>query len=171
MSVPAKPSSKNSEQHLAPLSNWPEPMQSLRREIDRIFDDFDGSSWRAPLRNSLFDIRPSWVAAPAIDVVETSQAYEVTAELPGVEEKDIDVSMSNGFLVIKGEKRKEHEENKKGYYSHERQYGSFERRFAMPEGIDTAKIEAVFKKGVLIITLPKTAEALKAEKKIAVKAA
>lgn len=177
MSVPAKLPVKNSDQPLAPPSNWPEPMQRLRREIDRIFDEFDGSGWRAPFRNSLFDIRPSWprfaswVAAPAIDVVETPQAYEVTAELPGVEDKDIDVSMSNGFLVIKGEKRKEHEENKKGYYSHERQYGSFERRFAVPEGIDTAKIEAVFKKGVLTITLPKTAEAIKAEKKIAVKAA
>lgn len=176
MSATAKLPVKNSEMHLEPLSGWPAPLQSLRREIDRIFDEFDGSSWRSPLHNSLFDIRPTWPrfaswSSPAIDVVETPQAYEVTAELPGVEEKDIDVSISNGFLVIKGEKRKEHEENKKGYYTHERQFGSFERRFSVPEGINTAKIEATFKKGILIVTLPKTAETLKAEKKIAIKAA
>jgi HSP20 family protein len=94
----------------------------------------------------------------------------VTAELPGMDEKNIEVKVSNGDLLIKGEKEEEKEEKKKDYYLQERHFGSFERRFRVPEGVDADKIEASFKKGVLTVTLPKTAEAQKAEKKIAVKA-
>jgi len=81
------------------------------------------------------------------------------------------VKLANGVLTIKGEKQEEKEEKKKDYYLRERSYGSFERSFQLPEGVDTDKIEAGFKKGVLTLTLPKSAEAQKTEKKIAVKAA
>jgi HSP20 family protein len=88
-----------------------------------------------------------------------------------MDEKNIEVKLANGGLTIKGEKQEEKEEKEKEYYLHERHFGSFERCFRVPEGVDTSKIEATFKKGVLTVTLPKSPEAQKAEKKIEVKAA
>ena len=150
---------------------------SLRSEIDRLFDDFDGGFWSAPFRHSVFDIQPllrrepEWPAMPAVDVTEKEKAYEIAAELPGMAEKDIEVTVANGTLTIKGEKQEETEEKKKDYYLQERRFGSFERRFTVPDGVDASKIEAAFEKGVLTVTLPKTSEAQKAEKKITIKAA
>jgi HSP20 family protein len=153
------------------------PFESLRREVDRLFQDFEHGAWRNPFSGSLFDTEPlwrrhmSWGTAPAVDIVEKDGSYEVTAELPGMDEKNIEVNVANGCLTIKGEKQEEKEEKKKDYYLQERHYGSFERRFQVPEGVDSGKIDASFKKGVLTVTLPKTAEAKKAEQKIAIKAA
>lgn len=150
------------------------PFENLRREVDRLFDDFDGGFWRSPFR-PLFDVAPfrrgeaTFAAMPAVDVSETDKAYEITAELPGIDEKNVEVKLANGVLTIKGEKQDEKEEKKKDYYMRERSFGSFERTFAVPDGVDSDKIEASFKKGVLSVTLPKSAEAQKAEKKIAVK--
>jgi HSP20 family protein len=161
---------------VAPRQAW-RPFENLHREIDRLFDEFDGGIWRAPFRRSISDVEPffqrdiEWPASPAVDVAEKDKAYEITAELPGMAEKDIEVTLANGTLTIKGEKQEEKEEKKKDYYLKERRFGSFERRFGVPEGVDTNKIEASFEKGVLKVTLPKTADAQKAEKKIAVKAA
>jgi HSP20 family protein len=87
-----------------------------------------------------------------------------------MDEKNIEVKVVNGNLTIKGEKQEEKEEKKKDYYLQERHFGSFERRFQLPEGVDADKIEASFKKGVLTVTLPKKLEAQKPEKKIDVKA-
>jgi HSP20 family protein len=154
-----------------------QPFDSLRREVNRLFDDFDGGFWRAPFASSLFDIAPfrrpntTFVAAPAVDVAETDKAFEIAAELPGLDEKNVEVKVANGVLTIKGEKEDEKEEKKKDYYMRERSFGSFQRSFEVPEGVDSDKIEANFKKGVLSVTLPKSADAQKAEKKIAVKAA
>ena len=150
------------------------PFESLRREVDRLFEDFDRDLWR-PLRRSAFDVEPlwrrqlKWGGAPAVDVVETDNAYGLTADLPGIDEKNIEVKLTQGGLTIKGEKQEEKEEKKKDYYLHERQIGSFERHFALPEGVDTDKIEASFKNGVLTVRLPKKPEAIKHEKKIEVK--
>lgn len=108
---------------------------------------------------------------PAIDVSETGKAYEITAELPGMDEKNVVVKLANGVLTIKGEKQDEIEEKKKDYYMRERSFGSFERTFAVPDAVGSDKIEASLKKGVLSVTLPKSAEAQKAKKKIAVRAA
>ena len=147
------------------------PFERMRREMDRLFDEFD---WR-PFRRSAFDIGSlwrrelSWAATPAVDIVEQDKAYEMTAELPGMDEKNIEVKVANGMLTIKGEKKEEKEEKRKDYYHSERRYGSFERRFQIPEGVDTGKIDASFKKGVLTVMLPKTPEAQVTEKKIAVK--
>ena len=158
------------------LQAW-RPYQSLRREVDRLFEDFDRDFWRAPFRRPTFDIEPfwrrelSWSAAPAVDIVEKDNAYEVMAELPGLEDKDIEVTFANDVLTIKSEKQEEKEEKKKNYYLHERHFGSFERSFRVPEGVDTDKIAASFKKGVLTVTLPKKPEAQKPAKKIEVKAA
>ena len=150
------------------------PFESLRREVDRLFEDFDRDFWR-PLRRSAFEVEPfwrrqlKWGGAPAVDVVETDNAYELTADLPGIDEKNIEVKLVEGGLTIKGERQEEKEEKKKDYYIHERHIGSFERHFALPEGVDTDKIEASFKKGVLTVRLPKKPEAIKPEKKIEVK--
>ena len=173
--LPVKTGEKAAEPASA-LQAW-RPFESLRREMDRLFDDFDRDLWSSPFRRSMWPVEAfwrrqlPWGAAPAVDVVESEKAYEITAELPGLDEKDIEVKLANGGLTIKGEKSEEKEEKKKDYYLHERRFGSFERSFRVPEGVDADKIEATFQKGVLTVTLPKTPEAQKAEKKIAVKAA
>ena len=164
------------EKPATPPQVW-RPFEGLRHEIDRLFDEFDGGFWRTPFRSSLLDVAPfrngngGFASVPAVDVSETDKAYEITAELPGMDEKNVEVKVANGLLTIKGEKQDEKEEKKKDYYRRERSFGSFERSFQVPEGVDADKIEANFKKGVLSVTLPKSAEAQKAEKKIAVKAA
>ena len=102
-----------------------------------------------------------------MDVAEHEKAYEITAELPGMDESNIDVKFSDGTLTIKGEKKDEREERQKDYHLSERRYGSFQRSFSVPDGVDADKIEAHFKNGVLTVTLPKKPEAQKSEKKIA----
>lgn len=152
------------------------PVENLRREVDRLFEDFDRDFWRAPFRRSFHDIEPllrrglSWGAAPAVDIVDKNDAYQVIAELPGMDEKNIEVKLVNGSLTIKGEKRDEKEEKKKDYYLHERSFGAFERSFALPDEVNIDKIDASFSKGVLTVTLPKKPEAVKPEKKIEIKA-
>jgi HSP20 family protein len=109
--------------------------------------------------------------APAADIAEKDKEYEITAELPGIDEKNVEVALANGGLVIRGHKEEQKEEKKKDYFLSERQYGSFERYFGLPEGIEPDKISATFKNGVLTVTLPKSAKLQASEKKIAVKAA
>jgi HSP20 family protein len=157
------------------LQAW-RPFENLRREVDRLFEDFDGGFWRSRFPSS-FDVAPfrraasGFAAVPAVDVSETDKAYEITAELPGMDEKNVEVKLANGVLTIKGEKQDEKEEKRKDYYMRERSFGSFERTFQVPDGVDADKIAANFKKGVLTVTLPKSEQAQKAEKKIAVQAA
>jgi HSP20 family protein len=150
------------------------PFDSLHREIDRLFDDF-GAGFRWPFGRSVLGTEPfrremTWPTMPAVDVVETEKAYEVAADLPGMDEKNIEVKVADGVLTIKGEKQQEKEEKKKDYYLQERSFGSYQRSFELPEGVDTDKIEASFKKGVLTVTLKKP-EAQKSTKKIEVRAA
>ena len=92
------------------------PLGSLRQEIDRLFDDFGIGAWRSPFRSSFFDMDPfrrakaAFSGVPAVDVAETEKGYKVVAELPGMDEKNIEVKIANGMLAIKGEKREEKEE-------------------------------------------------------------
>lgn len=146
------------------------PFESLRREVDRLFEDFDRGFFRWPPR-ALAEPDRLWgrAIAPAVDIVEREADFQVTAELPGMAEKDIEVRLANGVLTIKGEKKEEKEEKRKGYHLSERRYGSFERSFRVPDGVDAEKIAADFSKGVLTVTLPKRPEAMKAERKIEVK--
>ena len=149
----------------------PDIWQSFRSEMARLFDRFGFPSLRR-----VFDIEPAWRSAssfsfsvPAIDMSEDEKAYKISAELPGIDAKDIDVSVSGDMLVLKGEKRQEKEEKDKNYHFSERAYGSFQRAFDLPASVDRDKVAADFSKGVLTITLPKTAEARKPQKKIAIK--
>jgi HSP20 family protein len=153
---------------------WP-PFESLRQEIDRLFDDF-GVGFRWPFGRSLFAGQPlfrremTWPTVPAVDVVESEKAYQITADVPGMDEKNIEVKVADGVMTIRGEKQEEKEEKKKDYHLQERSFGSFQRSFQLPETVDPDKIEASFKKGVLTVTLPKKPEAQKPAKKIEVKA-
>jgi len=144
----------------------PDIWQSFRGEMDRLFDRFGFPSLRR-----MFDIEPSWrsassfgFSAPAIDMSEDEKAYKISADA-----KDIDVSVSGDTLVLRGEKRQEKEEKDKNYHFSERSYGSFQRSFQLPSSVDRDKVAADFSRGVLTVTLPKTAEAQKPVKKIAVR--
>ena len=170
--VPVKTEAKG-----APPAERPRhPLVSLREEIDRLFEDFASGFSLFPFGRRGFEIEPafrmpSWgVSVPAVDVVEKDKEYRITAELPGMDEKDIELTLSGDMLSIKGEKREEKEQKEEGYYLSERRYGSFQRSFRVPEGVDTDKVAANFAKGVLTITLPKTEQAVKAQRKIEVKA-
>jgi HSP20 family protein len=171
--TPVKVENKTSEP--APRA-W-HPLESLRQEVDRLFDDFQPGAWRWPFRRAPFAAEPLWrreftlSQIPAVDVTESETAYELKADMPGMDEKDIEVKVANGNLTIRGEKHEEKEEKKKDYYLRERSSGSFERSFPLPDSVNRDAIEASFKKGVLTVTLPKTPEARKAEKKITVKGA
>ncbi len=142
------------------------PFALLRDEINNLFDNFfrrwDVEHFLGTDRFGTFD--------PKIDIVEKDKEIKVSAELPGVDEKDIDVSITKHTLIIKGEKKEEKEDKGKNYYRMERSYGSFIRTIPIPVEIDTDKAKAQFKKGVLTITMPKTAKAIKETKKIPVKA-
>lgn len=157
-------------------SGWA-PLENLKREIDRIFEDFHPFGLRLPALRSAATLEwprfsaAGWPVAPAIDLAEKETEYEITAELPGLSDKDVEIKLANHTLTIRGEKKEEKEEKQKDYYISERRYGSFQRAFQLPEGVDFDKVEATFAKGVLRVRLPKTADARRAEKTIAIKAA
>lgn len=122
-----------------------------------------------------FDIEPMWTHRlssfnPRVDVTESEKEIRVAAELPGIDEKDIDVSVTRDTLTIKGEKKEEKEEDGKDYYRMERSYGSFCRTIPLPAEVETEKIAASYKKGILNIKIPKSAKAIEGKKKIAIKA-
>ena len=137
--------------------------QSLRQEMDRLFDDFT--------RGTGLHLEAGFPATPSmrLDVTETDDAFSVTAELPGVDEKDVEVTLADDMLTIKGEKKQERAEKKKDYHLQERSWGAFERRVMVPFHADPAKVAATFKKGVLTVTVPKPAEAKAHIRKIEVK--
>jgi len=155
----------------------PDFWQSFHSEMDRLFDRFAGG-FGLPAFRRMFDLeRPGWPESefsfptPAVDVTEDEKAYRITAEVPGLEEKNIDVTVLGDRLTLKGEKRYEKDEEDKNRHMSERAYGSFQRSFALPGGVDRDRIAANLEKGVLTITLPKTPEAQKQQKKIEVKSA
>jgi HSP20 family protein len=119
--------------------------------MDRLFDRFLEPAW------SEMPTLGDW--SPTVDVSEDKDAVTVKAELPGVEQKDIAVSLQDGVLSIKGEKRAEKEEKDKRYHRVERSYGAFYRSIQLPSTVDTGKVSATFKDGVVTITLPKAPEA------------
>jgi HSP20 family protein len=154
----------------------PDAWQSFRSDMDRLFDRFAGR-FGLPAFGRMFDRGPAgWsesafgFSAPAVDVTEDDKAYKITAELPGLDENNIDVAILGDTLTLKGEKRYEKDEHDKNRHMSERAYGSFQRSFALPEGVELDKIAANLEKGVLTITLPKTAQVQKQQKKIEVTA-
>lgn len=144
------------------------PLDVFHRDFDSLFENL----WRG------FDLPmlgrhevPFGAMTPTMDVTEDEDRFRIAVELPGMDEKDVEVVLSDDVLTIKGEKRVETEETEKPYAYMERSYGSFRRSIPLDVEVVTDKIEATFDKGVLTINLPKTAEAKKAYKKIPVRAA
>ena len=123
-------------------------MSSLRREMDRFFDRFVEPRWEET------DTMGDWW--PRMDVAETKDAFVVKAEIPGVDQKDISVSLQEQTLTVKGEKRQEREDKDEQYHRVERAYGAFARSFRLPGTVEGAGVKAEFKDGLLTITLPKT---------------
>ncbi|MDY6407425.1 MAG: Hsp20/alpha crystallin family protein [Pseudomonadota bacterium] len=132
----------------------------LQSDINRLFDAF-----MSPLDTT----ETHSAMVPKLDVAELKDRFEIKAELPGMEEKDIDLSIEDGLLTISGEKKAETEEKDKGYYLKECSYGTFSRSVRLPDNIADDKIEAKFKKGVLTIDLPKKAITPPKSRKIAIK--
>jgi len=137
-----------------------EPFSQLRSEVDRLFESF-------PFRMPALRLG-RMPAFPAIETTETEKHYKVTAELPGLDADDIEVTFVDGMLRISGEKSEKHEEDERGYRLSERSYGAFERVIDLPSAADDGEIAAKFKSGVLTITIPKSTNASKS-KKIAIK--
>ena len=144
------------------------PLDAFHREFDRLFENlWRGFELPAPGRyEELFG-----VMMPKMNVTQAENRYRITVELPGMDEKDVEVVLSDNVLTIKGEKKVETEETEKLHTYMERSYGSFRRSIPLDVQVVTDKIEATFDKGVLTIDLPKTAEAKKAFKKIPVRSA
>jgi HSP20 family protein len=140
-------------------------MVNLRREMDRLFDDFGAGFALQPFR------WPSTaVSLPIdVDVVEQADRFVISADLPGLDQKDLEINVSGDVLSISGQKNEEREETQKNYYLNERRFGSFQRSFTLPGSVDREAISADFANGVLKVTLPKTTEAKNDERKIDIK--
>ena len=143
-----------------------EPLSWLRTEIDRLFDDFGH-----PTR-SIFNFGSKALApVPALDLVDDDKSYRLTAELPGLTEKDINVSVSDGALRISGEKKVEEKRKEEGYLLNERRYGAFERQIPLPADVKSDAIKAQFKDGILTVTLAKDEKSPARARKIAIEKA
>jgi HSP20 family protein len=146
-----------------------EPWNLWRGEFDRVFGRmFAGGI--PPLRRLLDQVpglqtNGTW---PAIDVSEEKGCYRIHAELPGMAEGDVELSLRGRMLVLRGEKKRSHDENGADWHLSERSHGRFERDFSLPESVDSAGIEASFDKGLLTVTLPKRAEAPPESRRITV---
>jgi len=147
------------EGHLPVKREEIEPLGLLRREIDRLFENFTLGFTLEPFRTLEERIVERFRQfTPVVDVTETDKNLNVNVELPGMDEKDIKLSVTDGHLMIRGEKKEEKEEKKKGFYRTERTFGEFSRVIPLPTGVDTKRVSSVFKKGLLRITIPKTKE-------------
>lgn len=141
---------------------------SLQQELNDVFDRFF-ERFERPFFDRSFGL--AGLSQPSIDITESDKQIKIAVDLPGMDEDDIDVSLTGDILTIRGERRHEREEDEKGYFLHERSYGSFYRTIPMPPGLETDRAKAEFKKGVLRITMPKSSHAKDLTKRIEVKAA
>ncbi len=148
------------------------PLSRLHRSIDRIFEDFFDDFGLMPAGSGLAAFDRAMLR-PTVDIVEGKQAYSIDVELPGVEQKDIDVQLRDGALIIAGEKRQDKREDGAQMHRVERSYGAFQRMIELPQDVDDGAIEAKFKSGVLTVTVPRKPEAVQKAKgrKIEVSAA
>jgi HSP20 family protein len=134
------------------------PFVQLRREMDRLFDDV----FRASLPGGTSLSSGFGLGWPSLEVKETDDRITVTAELPGLNEKDVELIVHDGVLTLRGEKKSEHQDKDRGWS--ERYYGRFERSVALPDGADEARCEADFRDGVLTISMPRSMEARRGRK-------
>jgi HSP20 family protein len=152
----------------APARRSVDLFDAMRSDLERVFDRFE-RGWPSFGGFGLAPRSGGEAHAANLDVREEGDKIVVEADLPGVEEKDVAVTFTNGVLTIKGERRSEREEKKDDYHIAERSFGRFERSVRLPDSIDEGAIEANFDKGVLKIVAPKRPEAAKAERRIEIK--
>lgn len=146
-----------------------DPWVDMRAEMDRAFENFFSGGWPAFFRmKALSKNGGADIVVPEVDVKENGKEIVIAAELPGLDEKDVELTVQDGVLTMKGTKSQEREEEKDNFFLKERHYGSFQRSFRLPPSVDQEKIVADFDKGVLKIVLPKKSEAQTAAKKISV---
>jgi len=173
-SIPVKSTAPAPAPRTAPLArgrDWPS-FADLRREMDNLFEEFGRGIFSVPARwRDLEAFAPQLDLTPAVDIVESDGAFKVTTELPGMDLKDITVAIEGDMLAIRGEKAETRDADDKGRHVSERRYGSFERTFTVPPGIERDRVEASYANGVLTVTLPKSAEAKASTRKIDVRAA
>ncbi|HOJ14441.1 MAG TPA: Hsp20/alpha crystallin family protein [Deltaproteobacteria bacterium] len=143
------------------------PLDLFQREMNRLFDEFFKGTG---LRRWAEDFESFGSFTPQVNMTEDEKSIVVSAELPGMDEKDIEISLSKDSLTIKGEKKEEAEHKGKEAYCIERSYGSFTRVLPLPKEVNPDKAEATFKKGVLTVTLPKVEKEKGSQKKIKIKA-
>ena len=133
------------------LVKW-NPTRSLMTDFDRIFDSMLNHDWPR------LSVGQSWM--PAVDVNETEKEFFLTADMPGLDKKDVSIDIHDGVITIKGERAIDNEKSTDGYQIRERQLGSFNRSFRLPDNVNEDKVAAKFKNGVLTVTLPKNKEIL-----------
>ena len=140
----------------------------FRKEMDDLMGGFFGGDRRTPAMRDLWARMPAGAVSPAIDVTENDDMIVMTAELPGLVEDDVDLSVRDGVLTLKGEKKHERDEEKDDVHITERSYGSFQRSMPVPDRVDADKISARFDKGILVVSMPKKAEAVSSPRKISI---
>jgi HSP20 family protein len=164
--IPWRRKEPEGEQEERALQVREDPFMTFQDQMNRMFDSVFRGTGLKPFGASL----ETWDAfSPRVDVTETDQEIKVSAELPGLDEQDIDVGLTRNVLTINGQKRQEREEKGQNYVRTERSYGSFRRSIPLPTEVEANNVDAVFRHGVLTVTLPKTEKA-QAGKKIRVKA-
>lgn len=142
--------------HWHPVSGF----ENMEREIDRMVDRFYGDRVD---ENALKTLMPS------ADIVERDGDFNITIELPGVDKKDVRISVQNNVLTVKGEKRKQNEKKGENYHRVERSYGLFQRSFTLPSSVDSEKIDAAYDNGILSVSIPKLEEAKPKEIQVTIK--
>ncbi len=136
-------------------------VQALRLQIDNLFREFNSDILHRPSTRTPFDLEPpgfrglSAVSAPAVDIVEHEDNYVIEVEVPGMDERNIEITLSNDVLSLKGEKHEDAERKDRNHHISERHYGAFERKFRLPCGVDREHISATFTRGLLTLMLPK----------------
>ncbi len=144
---------RDKSQTSATREDFHDPFFSFRRDVDRMFDDFFNGFGRRGVGS------PSWAApTPSLDLTETEKEIVVTAEMPGLDDKDFEVNVSGDLLTLKGEKKAEHEHRNGDSYYMERRFGSFSRSVRLPFEVQDEKVDARYEKGVLTIRVPKPAD-------------
>lgn len=148
-------------------SRYADPFDGLRGEMNALIDSFFGRG--LPYARTTAGATATGQIVPHMDVRESETEIAVEVELPGMDQKDVSVTLQNGLLSIKGEKTFEAKDDKENYHVIERRYGSFQRSLRLPETVDEGAVEANFQKGLLTVRLPKRAEATAQQKKIEIK--
>lgn len=153
-----------------PVSRGSNPIMTLQDEMNKLFSDFFGETslpswWHGESMGKMLSV------SPALDVSENDKGFKICAELPGMDISDINITVADGYVTIKGEKKQEEKEEKEGYFRQERSYGSFQRVIALPDNANLDNAEANMKNGVLTVSIPKKAGAKSTERKLEIKKA